>query len=96
MKKERYSFTALPTPPPKSDYFLQKPERDCHDSALGPFHPLSCDDVTDGIVTLISHNKWKGMAKCITASEALIAQLVYSGYKTMGVCYKQKCDILAL
>ena len=29
-------------------------EQDSHDSALGPVHPLGCDDVTDGVFTLIS------------------------------------------
>lgn len=42
---------------------------------------LSCDDVTDGIFALISHNKGRVMPKCIAATGALIAQLVYSGHK---------------
>ncbi len=67
---------------PRVRLFLQSGgEQQCHDSALGPVHSLSCDDVTDGIFTFISHNKGKVMPKCITVAEALFAQLGYSGYK---------------
>lgn len=57
-RKECCSFTS-----PQSDYFSEAVEkRECHDSALGCVHSLSCDDVTDGISTLISHNKRKSHA----------------------------------
>lgn len=61
--------------------FRSSAEQECHDSALGPVHSFSCDDVTDGIFPLISHNKGKVMPKCIAATGALIAQLVYSAFK---------------
>lgn len=67
---------------PQSDYFSKSSgEWECHHSASGHIHPLSCDDVTDGIFTLISHNRGKFIPKCIAATQALITQLVFSGYK---------------
>lgn len=57
------SVTHSHPPQPQLDYFLHSSgEQECHDSALGPIHSLSCDDVTDGIFTLISHNKRKSRA----------------------------------
>lgn len=63
-RKERYSLTS-----PVRLFLQSSGEQECHDSALGPVHSLSSDDVTDGIFTLISHNKRE--KSCLTVSQLL-------------------------
>jgi len=59
--------------------FLQSTgEWECHDSALGPVRPLCCDDVTDGVFNLISHNKEKVRPKRIKGTKAPIALFIFS------------------
>lgn len=62
-------------------------EWECHDSTLGPGHLVSCHDVTDGVVILISHNKGRSLAwiyqSCWDSNFANLCLL-----DTFGVCCK--------